>query len=69
MTRQPQFTERTILSPLWRENARLQASQHLKPCEDHSVPRPCGWDHQRITLALLIVLNHALFGAIIAIWP
>ena len=69
MNRQPQFTERTILSPLWRENARRQFSQHMKPCDDHSAPRPCGWNHQRITILMLILLNYAITLAILAVWP
>jgi len=66
--RQPQFTERTILTPLWCKNARLLTSQHLIPVEDHTLPRPCGWRHKRITVALLIVLNLALGLAIYTVW-
>lgn len=66
---QPQFTERTILSPLWKENARLLVSQHLHPVEDQTRPRPCGWNHPRITLALLILLNITLAFAIRTILP
>jgi hypothetical protein len=65
--KQPQFTERTILTPLWRENARLLAAQHLIPYDDHSLPVACGWNHPRITLALLIALNFTLALAIAAI--
>ena len=67
--RQPQFTERTILTLLWRENARLQARLHLKPCEDHTLPRPCGWKHEPITIAFLVWLNLALAFALYIVWP
>ena len=58
-----------ISTDLWRENARLLVSQHLRPCEDHATPRPHGWNHPRFTLALLIVLNLTLAFAIRTILP